>query len=205
MIYLAAAILGGVIPSGKNDHALARHQIILVSGPIHYDILLPRDPLSTNAFADLSDDGVPIDHPHAKWLVFGWGARAFYTQTGTYSDVSLKAVWRGVTGDASVMRVDVAGQLPENLTTRTLNLSDRQYRRLIAEIQNSFASGPRHPLPLPGFTKTDVFFAAKDRFHIGRTCNVWVGKVLRAAGLRFGIWTPLPLSIRVSHSLYQSE
>ncbi|MBQ0765923.1 MAG: DUF2459 domain-containing protein, partial [Sulfitobacter litoralis] len=56
-----------------------------------------------------------------------------------------------------------------------------------------------------GYTQTDGFFEAKGTFHILRTCNVWIGERLREAGIRFGIWTPMPLSVSLSFDLYQSK
>ncbi len=197
--------MGAIIPSGTQEPEIGRHQVALISGPIHYDILIPLDTISKTAFANLSDHGVPVHHQHAKWLVFGWGARDFYTQTGGYSDLSVRSIWRGLTGDASVMRVDVLGPLSSNLNAQTIALSDTQYASLINALRNSFAPGPLQPLPISGFTDTDMFFTAHGSFHIGRTCNVWVGEIMRAAGLRFGIWTPLPLSVRLSHRLYQAR
>lgn len=102
------------------------------------------------------------------------------------------------------MRVDLAGPLQLDLTTQTLSLTNSQYTALITALRNSFAPGTLRPLALSGFTDTDMFFAAQGRFHIGRTCNVWVGEMMHAAGLRFGIWTPMPLSVRLSHALYQT-
>lgn len=54
------------------------------------------------------------------------------------------------------------------------------------------------PIPGPGFGPTDRFFAAHGRFDILRTCNTWISDMLRAAGLRFGAWTPTPYAVTLS-------
>lgn len=60
------------------------------------------------------------------------------------------------------------------------------------------AEGAALPLASLGFTETDRLYAANGRFHIGRTCNTWVGEMLRATGLKFGRWTPAPYAVRLS-------
>jgi len=87
-------------------------------------------------------------------------------------------------------------------------MSEGAYRRLVANVWSALDRGPDglpQRVDVDGYTATDGFFAAKGRFSILRTCNVWIGDQLRAAGLRFGRWTPLPLSVSLSWRLYQSE
>jgi hypothetical protein len=50
----------------------------------------------------------------------------------------------------------------------------------------------------PGFGLTDAFFAATGRFNLFYTCNAWIGRQLRAAGVPMGIWTPTPQAVDLS-------
>ena len=43
------------------------------------------------AGVQIAATGIALDHPEARWLVLGWGARDFYTTVGTYSDVTARA------------------------------------------------------------------------------------------------------------------
>ena len=131
----------------------------------------------------------------------GWGAHAFYTTTGSYSDISASAVLRGIFGDSAVMRVDVLPALAEAGPWTTLHLSRPEYEALLSAITKSFAltpDGTAQMLDHPGFTSTDRFFEAQGHFNILNTCNVWVGEMLRTAGQDFGAWTPAPFSISLS-------
>ena len=202
--YLLAAIAGALIP-GPMQEAPERPgppvTIHLVSGPIHYDFVLPLTHETRAAFAPLADQGLPVDAPGARWLIIGWGAQEFYTTTGSYADLSLTAIWRSFTGDASVLRADVIGPLRAGLDLPALTLSAGQYTRLLAAISGRLRrddTGAPIPLDAPGFGSTDRFFAAHGRFDILRTCNTWVAAMLRAAGLRFGAWTPTPYAVTLS-------
>jgi uncharacterized protein (TIGR02117 family) len=172
-------------------------RIGLLAGPIHYDFLVPLTPGVRQRFAFAVAGGVPVDDPAAEWLILGHGGRAFYTTVGTYADVTAGALWKGVTGDTSVMRLDVAGPVRQDIGIRWLSLSPEQLDAFVDAVLADFAE-PRQRLPGPGLGDSDVFFPGADRSDILRTCNAWVGETLRAAGVRFGLWTPATWSVRLS-------
>lgn len=189
--YLVAGTLGGIIPGSlMSNTAPQPHQILLVKGPIHTDIAVPLTPAMQERFPWLDD---PLLNS-TGWVLFGWGALDFYTTTGTYADLSPGPILRAVTGDASVMRVDLIPNhwVPQDVTV--IAVSEAQRDRLLDAIAAGFAD-PVTPLDHPGFTSTDTFYAGAGRFHLFRTCNVWVGEVLADAGLNVGIWTPFTWSL----------
>lgn len=195
--YLVAGTLGGVVPGRVAALPQGDDQrILLVPEPIHTDILLPLTPDLRAQFGFARGAGVPVDHPMAEWLAVGWGARAFYTTVGGYADVSAGAVWRAATGDASVIRLEAWGRIPDNHGLTEIALSDEQFAALLAAIAGSFA-GDSGPIPVnhPGFSEADAFFEARGRFSPLRTCNVWVGEILRKAGVQVGAWTPFTWSL----------
>lgn len=214
--YFAIALIGAIaVKSGgatgsttglavpKPDELV---QVLLISSPIHYDFLLPLNDVTRQEFGFLGAAGLALDHPQAQWLSIGWGAREFYTTTGTYGDLQAGAILKALFGDRSVMRVDLAGGLPDQATTRQLSLAPAHYRALLSAISSSFArddQGQVVVLDAAGFSATDRFFQAHGRFDLLRTCNVWIGQMLRAADLRFGWWTPTPYAVTLSHWLYQ--
>ena len=208
-LWLIAALIGAIVPGRHADLPDSPDQveIRLLNGPIHYDFLLPLDAPTRAHFAFLDQSDLPFDHANARWVLLGWGARTFYTTTGSYKDVSANAVLRGVFGDTSVMRVDVLPTLGQDGPWTSLHLSQAEYQALLTAIADSFvreADGRPHMLDHPGFNATDRFFEAHGRFNILRTCNVWVGEILRAAGQPFGAWTPSPYSVSTALATHGS-
>lgn len=207
--YFLAATLGAVInTSGGTRETPNEVEVLLIAGPIHYDFLLPLNEATLARFSELEAHGLPIRHPNARWLLIGWGAREFYTTTGSYSDVNPRAILRGVFGDSSVIRADVLGDLYPDVAPLRVSMSAAQYDRLTQAMEATFDQRPDSTwvgLNTPGFTKSDRFFAANGRFHLFATCNTWVGKMLRAAGLPFGAWVPLPFAVTLSHHMYLSQ
>lgn len=197
LFYIAASFALPLIPGpGTNASGTPARTIGLIQGPIHTDILFPLSPDTRARFAFAESAGVPVTHPGAEWLMFGWGSAAFYTTAGTYADITPGAVLTAATGDSAVIRLDVTGPLPPLDNLRTLTLSEAQFQALLSQVLASFAS--RTPLDHPGFTPQDAFFPAIGRFHALRTCNVWLGETLRAAGIPFGLWTPANWSVSLS-------
>ncbi|MCU0828443.1 MAG: DUF2459 domain-containing protein [Tabrizicola sp.] len=197
LLYLAAsALLPLIRGTGPDLSGPPARQIGLLQGPIHTDILFPLTPEVRARFAFAEAVGVPVNHPKAQWLVFGWGSAAFYTTAGTYADITASAVLTAATGDDAVIRLDALGPLPPMETLRFLELSEAQFRALLTETTAALAS--ETALDHPGFTGTDAFFPAHGHFHLFRTCNVWLGETLRASGIPFGLWTPANWSVTLA-------
>ena len=195
--YLLAAILGAVVPNDA-PYRDGRPEVMigLAPGPIHYDFLFPLTPDLRERFAFAEAGGVPVFHPDAEWLSLGWGAEGFYTTVGTYADISLGATWNGIIGDRSVIRIEALGPVAGDI--EWIALTSAEYEALLTSIEADFVAG--HPV-LPVSARTaSAFFRSNGRFHLFRTCNVWVAEKLRDAGLPFGRWTPTTYSVRLSLS-----
>ena len=199
LLYLAAAAIGGLLPRGVDNEAATEAgdfvEVGLIYGPIHVDFLLPADAQTRRTMAVFGPAGVPVNDPRVAHFLVGWGAHDFYTTSGSFSQITWGATWRAISGDASVLRADVVGQVSSDVDVPYIRLSQAQYTALLAAIANS-ASGAA--LPIDGHTPTDGFVEARGRFHIGRTCNTWISDMLHAAGINAGRWTPTPYSVRLS-------
>ena len=203
LCYVGAAAIGGLVGGSllPTHPGTPTQTIALIVGPVHTDILLPLIPATRAAFAFAETDGLPISHPNAQWLITGWGARGVYTTFGDWGDVRLPILLRAATGDSAVIRLDVAGAF-DTTGVALIPVTDAQLASLTQTIASSMIGAA---LPDAGFTDTDRYYPATGRFHMLRTCNVWVGETLRSAGIAFGVWTPMPFAMRLSlwrfHSL----
>ncbi|ARQ11411.1 urease-associated protein [Rhizobium etli] len=210
ILLIALAAGGTFIPQPliapvKASSSAATHRILLLSGPIHTDIAIPLDEETRAVFSFLDDPGFPLDHPNAEWLVVGWGGRAFYLETPTWADLKPLPVLRALTIDRSVLHVDLAGHITEPQSAVTaFDIGDDELARLRQFIADSFVrnAGEIAPIPDAGYREIDRFFEAKGYFNALFGCNTWTAAALRSAGLRTGLWNPLPQSLRSSVGVY---
>ena len=112
-----AIVLGTIVPrpllAAAKATAEASRRILLLSNPIHTDIAIPLDAGVLARFDMLVKAGIEADLPGVRYLVFGWGGRAFYLETPTWSQLKPGPVFSALTLDRSVMHVDLAGEIDE--------------------------------------------------------------------------------------------
>lgn len=83
LLYRAASVAVPLIPDPGPDLSGSPARIIgLLQGPIHTEILFPPTTKTRARFAFAGAAGVPLNHPDAECLVFGWGSAAFDTSAG---------------------------------------------------------------------------------------------------------------------------
>ncbi|WP_051091951.1 TIGR02117 family protein [Hoeflea sp. 108] len=214
LLVLAALVVGTFMPrpllgplqGGAPIEASPRH-ILVLTNPIHTDIAVPIDAAVLQRFGFLRDNGIQTDLPEARYLVFGWGSKAFYIGTPTWSELKLGPVLAAFTLDDSVMHVDLAGNiaLPQPTVSR-FDVSDAGFEALLAFIEASFTRGPNGPQSIPGvaYGAFDGFFEANGKFNAFAGCNTWTAAALRKAGLTTGWWNPLPVTLNWSLGLYNA-
>ncbi|UVK37596.1 TIGR02117 family protein [Mesorhizobium sp. AR10] len=204
-----AATLGTLVPRPLWRAAAAapagtRH-ILVLKNPIHTDIAIPVDDDVRKRFHFLVNAGIPADSPEVRYIVFGWGGRAFYLETPTWSELKAVPVIKALTLDTSVMHVDVAGEIPEPRPNVTgFDIGEERFTALLDFIVASFQQGPNGPILVPdaAYSRFDRFYEANGHFNALVGCNTWTASALRVAGLRTGWWNPLPASLGLSMRLY---
>ncbi|MBB6407927.1 TIGR02117 family protein [Mesorhizobium sangaii] len=190
-------------PAGANP-ATTRH-ILVLNNPIHTDIAIPVEDRVRQRFHFLVDAGIPVDSPEVRYIVFGWGGRAFYLETPTWSELKAVPVMKALTLDASVMHVDVAGAIVEpNADVAGFDIGEERLAALLDFIDASFQRRPQGSLLVPGaaYSRFDRFYEANGHFNALVGCNTWTAAALRTAGLRTGWWNPLPASLGLSMRIY---
>ena len=216
---LAIAIgLGTIVPrpifvtaraESTVDALPGKRRILVLSNPIHTDIALPADPDVLQTFGFVSEAGLNLDYPGVYWVMFGWGGRSFYTETPTWGDLKPGPVFNALTWDASVMHVRRVGYIPaDSQDVRAVELDEVEFARLLADIRDSFkvdAGGDPEEIAGAAYDAHDVFFPAVGGFNAFMGCNTWTARMLRRAGLRTGLWTPLPVTLNWSLDLHNTR
>ncbi|HWU74755.1 MAG TPA: TIGR02117 family protein [Sphingomonas sp.] len=195
LAYVTAGMVGGSIPANSGWRQPAQGVRILVEdNGIHTGLVLPVRAAGIDWSRDFpAGDIADPRYAGFDWVAIGWGDRAFYVETPTWSDVHPLTVLRAAIGSArTVLHVEHVDEPPLASDTRAIVLSEEQYRRLVAYIRASRGPGGK---VAAGYDVNDVFYDGRGSYDAVRTCNEWTGGALRAAGVRIGVWTPFPIDV----------
>lgn len=203
-------ILGMIVPKpfASRTAELPTRRILLISNPIHTDIAIAIDDEVRSRFAFATEAGVPLDELNARWLMLGWGSRAFYIETPTWSELKPLPLLRALTVDASAFHLQVTGEIPaDHPDVMAFDIAEGDYQRMLDHIDASFLGSAGVPVAIPdaAYSTSDAFFEANGRFNALIGCNTWTAGTLRSAGLTTGWWNPTPWSLRMSISLYNGD
>lgn len=190
--YLLAALFGSLLSvnSGWNE-ADAGTTVYLADNGIHADIIMPMKArgLDWEPFVPRRDFAAA--DPSARWIAFGSGEERVYFNTPTWWDITPRTIWSALTGGRRVMHVEYVSD--PGYAVREIRLRPEEYRRLWAAIRADFALGPggrpKH-LAHPGYGCCDTFYRAVGKESAIRTCNTWVARWLRLAGVKTSLWPP---------------
>ncbi len=191
-LYLAAAIIGGLVPVNASWTEPARGiTIYIADNGIHADLVMPvrAAGLDWAPLVPRSDFAAPP--PSARFVAFGAGERRVYLDTPTWSDITPRTAWAGIAGGERVMHVEYVAD--PTYAARELKVTPEQYRRLWAAVRASFALDSRgSPMRIDhrGYGPADAFYQGNGRASAIQTCNQWIATRLRLAGIKAPLWSP---------------
>lgn len=170
-------------------------EIAVVHNGLHTDVILPLKTPECDWWEYFSADDFSSDVSEYRFASMGWGNRAFYLETPTWSDVRMTTVVKALAGiGESVVHVDLFYDLPPaSDSCRRIRISAAHYTQLVERLRDALklrSDGRACVIPAAAYHDADAFYEATGHYSLFRTCNVWTGNALRAAGVRVGWWTP---------------
>ena len=191
-LYLVAALVGSLVPVNRGWTEPAQGTTIYIAdNGIHADIVMPvaANGLDWAPFVPKRDFAAAS--PNDRWIAFGSGEERVYLNTPTWWDITPRTIWSALVGGKRVMHVEyVPGP---DYAVRQIRLRPDEYRRLWAAIRADFAldaKGRAQRLAHPGYGCCDAFYRAVGKESAVRTCNSWVARWLRLAGVKVSAWPP---------------
>jgi uncharacterized protein (TIGR02117 family) len=200
MLYFLAALVGGLVPVNAGWRQVKEGVTIFVrTNGVHTWILVPASTAGID-WRPLAPRSHIKDPRYAgDYLAIGYGNREFYLNTPTWGDLSPRTAVAAAFGQGpSLIHVEHERRPTADPYQRPLVLSAIEYRRLAEHMRRSFELDPQgrsKPLLGRGYGPADIFYEARGPYNAYRTCNEWTGEVLRRAGVKTGLWTPLSESI----------
>jgi uncharacterized protein (TIGR02117 family) len=75
---------------------------------------------------------------------------------------------------------------------KRFHVTDAQYRAMVAEVRASFKLNSGRSTAYPAYGPNNLFYDSVGSYSAVNTCNEWTAHVLRKAGVKVGVWTPMP-------------
>ena len=128
-------------------------------------------------------------------IALGWGDRGFFLETETWDDFKISTATNALLlPSESCVHVSFTNPAAYEDSV-SVKISPAQYARLVEFICSTFDlddQGNIVQIPGEAYSTNDAFFRAKGKYHFFNTCNSWVGRCLKVAGVRTPWFAPLP-------------
>jgi uncharacterized protein (TIGR02117 family) len=194
-LYMLAALIGSHIPANNTwQQPKDAIDIFVETNGVHVSLIVPM----AAAGEDLSDlirpEQLANRDLYGTHAMIGWGHGRVYRNARTWGDVKSGDIASAIIGSDDTTLHIYHLINPQPLPHRkTLRVTTQQYRNIVRQIRAAFRlneSGAS--VAYPGYGPDNLFYDSKGHYSAFNTCNNWTGDILRRAGVRMGIWTPMP-------------
>jgi uncharacterized protein (TIGR02117 family) len=160
--------------------------LAIIANPYHSELVMP---------ASLWKDFLPLP-PDARVVGIGWGDLAFYAATPTVEDIKVGPMLDALSGQGpATLHVTWWPEEISGEDVHPLPVTTEQAAVLIGYIRAGFADAPPVAIPDLAYGSNDAFFPATGHWTPYLTCNEWLARGLRLAGIRTGLWAPFAAGI----------
>lgn len=201
LLYLAAAWVLSRIATDKESDSTAEVTIYIKTNGVHTDLVMPLRHVSEDWTKEFRFRNTHLkDTVSVNWLALGWGDKGFYLETPQWSDLKFSTAFKAAFAlSTTAIHATFYNVMAETKSCRRIDISNRQYRRLIDYINNSLQhDGAGHVIPIvtnANYGEADAFYEAKGSYSMFHTCNTWANSGLKACGQRACLWTPFDTGI----------
>jgi uncharacterized protein (TIGR02117 family) len=168
--------------------------IYLLTNGVHTDFVLSLKNEQKDWTKSIDPANTKSSSIHAHYISFGWGDKAFYLDTPSWSDLKFRTAFNALfyLGDAAI-HVTFYYEISEDESCRKININRESYRKLVNYIEEGFdqdSAGNYILIKGASYGNNDLFYEAKGSYNLFYTCNTWTNSGLKAAHLKACLWTP---------------
>ena len=168
-------------------------EIFILSNGVHTDVVVPVKSHIIDWSEKVKFHHTKASNTSAKYLAFGWGDKGFYLNTPTWADLKFSTAFNAASGlSTSAMHCTFYEKMEEDDQCKKINITEEQYEKLVAFIQNSFQLNNNRIIKIETdavYGNHDVFYEAKGSYNLFYTCNTWTNNALKAANQKASLWT----------------
>lgn len=188
---LKSALSGpGKIPPDSVD-------IFVETNGIHVSIILPMHHDNGILSNKLRASHMQKPQYHSQYAMIGWGHKGVYQNAQNWNDLTFADASSALLGSGdALLHIYYRNNPKANAYRKKIRITRDQYINILRNISGYFKYDENENLrSFSGYGADNIFYEAHGSYSAINTCNVWVGKILREAGLKIGYWTPFSQSI----------
>jgi uncharacterized protein (TIGR02117 family) len=193
-LFFGAALVGSLIPANSGwQEPNEGVPIFVETNGVHVSLILPI----SAAGKDLSDlirpEHLADRDLYGTHAMIGWGHGAVYRNARTWGDVKSGEIASAIFGsDDTTLHIYHLIDPQPNASRKRFMVSEAQYRHMIRDVRATFQLTDGHSRAYQAYGADNLFYDSNGYYTALNTCNEWTAGILRRAGVRVGIWTPMP-------------
>lgn len=201
MYFLLTIILPKIPVAAEQTKDAKNIPIYILSNGVHTDLVVPIKTKHKDWSKHISFANTKSKDTSFSYLAMGWGDKGFYLETPTWDQLKFSTAFNASFGlSTTAIHTTFYKDMQANDTNCIrIDLTDKQYKRLISYIHNSFQkSGDEHYLFIPTnavYGVNDAFYEANGNYNLFQTCNCWTNNGLKSCGQKACLWTPFATGI----------
>lgn len=192
---MLAALVGSHIPANNSWRQPSDGiDIFVETNGVHVSLIVPVAAAGEDLSNLIRPDQLSDPMLYGTHVMVGWGHGAVYRNAETWGDVKSGDIATAILGSDSttlhIYHLINPAPLPHR---KILRVSAAQYRSITAQIRGTFQLDAQgRSVAYPAYGSDNLFYDSTGHYNAFNTCNTWTGAVLEKAGVRIGIWTPMP-------------
>ena len=192
--YFAAALVGSLVPANSGwTEPKNGVQIFVETNGIHVSLIVPMAAAGQGLSDLIRPEHLANPDLYGTHAMIGWGHGAVYRNAQTWGDVRSGDIGSAIIGsDDTTLHVYHLVNPQPNSIRKGFRVTPAQYRRIVAQVRASFKWKGGRSTAYPAYGPNNLFYDSVGRYSAINTCNEWTGRVLRNAGVKVGLWTPMP-------------
>ncbi|MBL0925881.1 MAG: DUF2459 domain-containing protein [Sphingomonadaceae bacterium] len=193
--YMVAALAGSHIPAnGSWTPPREGVDIFVETNGVHVSLIVPVSAVGEDLSDLIRPDQLANPDLYGTHVMIGWGHGRVYRNARTWGDVRSGDIAGAIVGSDDTTLHIYHLINPQILPHRKiLRVSPQQYRIIVRQIRSTFRLNERgESVAYAAYSPDNLFYDSRGHYSALYTCNNWTGDILRKAGVRMGIWTPMP-------------
>lgn len=194
VLYLSLAFIFSKITVNSEQENEARPIAIYIkTNGVHTDIVVPVASKIKDWRSEIKFEHTISKDTTFQFIGFGWGDKGFYLNTPQWSDLKVSTAAKAAFYlGTSAMHATFYHDIRESEKCIKINISEANYQKLTAYIENSFQHGQSgNPILIdaPTYGDHDSFYEANGKYSLFYTCNSWANQALKSANQKAAFWS----------------